>query len=265
MAIASTPRGSRSRRGSAESNRSEPASTPEFRRLARLYEGSGGHRRPLIRIAARHHRSPADPLARQSPQRHPLVRWNTNGREDRHQMRYVQEWVPLAEARGMVSRAAIQEMKRNSTSATRSPIGRFPSDPRYSRSTGRAGSPSAHLACAFHDDLSPQDFNWEKSLTVTPWQENMDSIALPRLTSHTPCPTNYICQSSFQPATSVVFCAAADRLLNPPKRFAGVSRQSLQEIESVCDQKRWLRSSGTTPDPKRADAKNSCAAAAISA
>ena len=124
---------------------------------------------------------------------------------------------------------------------------------------GSRGLPLGAPALRVPRRLSPQDFDWEKSVTVTPWQENMNAIALRRL-RHTRSARQIILSIELSTRDVVrVLCGGRLPSQSPNEDFAAVSRQSLRPNPSR--QKRWLRSSGTTQTLKRADAKTWCAAA----
>jgi hypothetical protein len=96
-------------------------------------------------------------------------------------MRYIQDWAQLAEARGMVESCGHSRDEAELDICNALADRKIPIRPEILEIYGSRGLPLGAPALRVPRRLTPRDFDWEKSVTVTPWQENMDAIALPRL------------------------------------------------------------------------------------
>ena len=87
-------------------------------------------------------------------------------------MRYVQDWTPLAEARRLVESSGLSKDEAELDICNALADRKIPIRPEILEIYGSRGLPLGAPALRVPRRLTPRDFDWEKSATVTPWQEN---------------------------------------------------------------------------------------------
>jgi hypothetical protein len=135
---------------------------------------------------------------------------------------------------------------------------KIPIRPEILQIYGSRGLPLGAPALRVPRRLTPRDFDWKKSVTVTPWQENMNAIALRRLRDTRSA--RQIILSIELSTRDVVRVLCAGRLPSQAPNEDSRSVPSKSATESVAT-KALASQLRDNPDLKRADAKTWCAAA----
>ena len=155
------------------------------------------------------------------------------------------------------SLAASPKMKRSSISARRSPIGRFPSNMRYCRSTGHAalplGAPALRVPRRLIRKTSIGKNRYCYSLAGKHGRHRLATAK-----THAPSPDKSFSQSSFRPRRPSCFVRR-----RTPSRPANEDSGSvpLKSATETVAKKALASPLRVNPDLKRADAKAWCAAA----
>jgi hypothetical protein len=89
-------------------------------------------------------------------------------------MRYLPDWLPLAEARRLVESCGLSKDEAELD------ICRAMADQKILVRVRRIQGSGPYFRLRVPNRLSPQDFDWERSVTITPWPEDMH-VALARL------------------------------------------------------------------------------------
>ena len=98
---------------------------------------------------------------------------------DQRAMRYLPDWLSLAEARRLVESCGLSKDEAELDICRAMADQKIPVRVRRLQGSG-SNEPLPHFRLRVPNWLSPQDFDWERSVAITPWPEAMP-VAMARL------------------------------------------------------------------------------------